>query len=159
MVGEQILDIDVGERIDPEEFFFRCIEENCTTIMRNDANISWHELWNETCGQDETFLERFYAYAHFRQEGYFPKRGDTSGVHYLLYDSDEYHDHAPFGVVLTNLHEPTMKELHGMVRVMTSMKKGFALVKVIIPTDTNNDPERFTDAEIKIFKVSRSSQR
>ena len=84
MVGEQILDVDVGERIDPEEFFFRCIEENSTTIMRNDANISWHEMWNETCGQDETFLERFYAYAHFRQEGYFPKRGKIN----LFFQSD-----------------------------------------------------------------------
>lgn len=159
VVGEQIFDVDAGEKIHAEEFFYRCVEENCATIVRNDANISWHELWNETCRRDETFLERFYAYAHFRHEGYFPKRGDVAGVHYLLYDSDEYHDHAPFGVVLTNLHEPTMKELHGMVRVMTSMKKDFALGKVIIPTDLNNDPKRFMEAEMKLFKVSRSSQK
>merc|ERR1719192_1084588 len=108
----------------------------------------------EICDRDGAFIDRFCAFCLLRQEGYFPKRGDICGVHYMLYESDEYHDHAPFGFVLSNLHEPSMKELHAMVRVMTSMRKGLILGHVKVPEGIEESPENYAGAEIKIFKVS-----
>lgn len=119
----------------PEETLYLMHAERCLTLTGVPPDFGPEQLWAHFAGLQQRFPLLYFAYVHYRRQGWVVRAGSKMGCDLTLYQDNPAKMHAQHSVLVLDARAPmpSWPELLGIGRVSENVKKNLLLCRVELP--------------------------